>query len=1818
MARHPYQKRLTRRAMERNRKHSLQLDRLEDRTLLSGTWNTLAATNPSSGPTNTLALMPISDGTVMVQGGSGSPTNTWYDLTPSAQGSYLGGTWSALGSMNVTRRFFPTVMLNDGRVLAVGGEYSDPTNPGTQTDNKTAEIFNPTTNNGSGSWTSVDSFPKSIFGDDPMELLPDGRVLTGGGAFNGGLGAGFNGANQTYFFDPSQPAGNQWSFAANKVARSNSFGTSYYDSSDEESWVKLSDGSILTYDIWASTDLNTFYAERFIPAGTAAAQKLGVSNTWVDASNTSKTNPPSVLSTRSQGLELGPGFLLPDGRAFFFGANGNTAYYDPATDTWSAGPAEPQKNLTLTRNVDSKGNVYYTVSSGSPTDTPTFQVATDDPGAMLPNGKILIALSPLGPRIGGGYSFPQASYVYEFDPTTNTFTENTPAGLTNENAFELNMAALPTGDVLMGNEAGSMQIYSPDGSALSSQQPSISDITRFSNSFQLTGTRLTGMSEGAAYGDDNEMASNYPIVRYIDLNGNLTRGRTFNWSNTGVQTGSTPESTQFTLPSSIGPGVYLAQVAVNGLVDSVLNILTTAGADSYTLQVDPNDSTQYQVYRDSSLWAEWPIVFSRIIVSATNSGQTVNIHNTPSGVPVTVDSATTVNIGQNGTVGGIASDVNIENPPNFTTVNVDDSADGVAHTVTLGTFTPKGDTNWGYISGLATAHINYEYADTRSVNLTTGPVAGSVINVLATGVTTNLTGKARTTVNVGNNGLIQGILGSLNIENPPSFTTLTVDDSADSGNPTATLGTFTPAGDTAFGYISGLAPANINYEYDDTSSLTLKTGAGFNTINVLATGVATNLIGTAAADGSTSDMNTVVDVGNSGFGVQQILGQVNVSNPIGFTALSIDDTADAGGRTAKIDASHVTGLAPADITYAQSDLSSLTITGGSGSNQFTVNDTPSNDLPLATTLNVGAGTANVLGTTGPLSVNGGTSVNVGNNGSVQGILGTVNIENPPSFTAITVDDSADSGNLTTTLGTFTPAGDTPWGYISGLAPANINYEYDDTSSLTLKTGVGFNTVNVLATGVTTNLIGTAVTDGSASDENTVVDVGNPSAGVQQILGQLNVSNPLGFTALSIDDTADVGGRTATIDASHVTGLAPADITYAQSDLSSVTITGGSGGNHFTVNDTPSNPLPLSTTLNVDTGTADVLKTTGPLTVNGGSLVQLGTGSTQNLNGAVTIGVAPTTLRVDDSTDNTSQTVTFDKTALAYYSITGIAPTTILYSPQNLTALVVKGSQGSNTYQIQGTAAPTTIQGGGGGSQFIVGSAANQLDPVQGPVTLSSSGGTATLTVNDTGTTTPQQWQVSASFIDRFPVMGSPPPVPQITYSHLSTVTVNTGTGQCIIGVEGTAAGTTTIVNGNGKSADLFIVDNPSDSLGNDFNGPLQIHDVNPFNLEISDATNTVAHTYTLSTGEFQRDGMQPITFDTKVGLVAVSLSRGAGSKIGVPAFAGNSFAVIVANTGNTVTIGSSASGGLSGINGDVRVQGAAGQTPQVILDDSADTTPRTIDLGSDAAFGYQAGTFGYVVSGLADTSQGRGRIGLELDPAAPVSILGGPADDDFRVRDFVGAPTLSLTAEPAGSTRSNMHNKLDYSAYKGTVKVVLPLGMATGFAGISGIQDVAGGIGNSLLVGDAQANILTGGTGRNVLIGGAGGDTLDASLSTDDNILISGTTIYDGTPNYLADLNAIFAEWTRTDLPPQSSFKTRFSDLTNGGGGVTPLNTVNGALVLLNNQTVKADGVANTLKGSTQTNPQTGQRVHNWFFYQDVLDTLLNFDPSSDHKTKVK
>ena len=76
--------------------------------------------------------------------------------------------------------------------------------------------------------------------------------------------------------------------------------------------------------------------------------------------------------------------------------------------------------------------------------------------------------------------------------------------------------------------------------------------------------------------------------------------------------------------------------------------------------------------------------------------------------------------------------------------------------------------------------------------------AGDTVNVLDTSarVAISVNGFAGDTVNVGNAGSVQGILAPVTIQNPPSLSTINVNDSADAAARTATLSTFASGGTT--------------------------------------------------------------------------------------------------------------------------------------------------------------------------------------------------------------------------------------------------------------------------------------------------------------------------------------------------------------------------------------------------------------------------------------------------------------------------------------------------------------------------------------------------------------------------------------------------------------------------------------------------------------------------------------------------------------------------------------------------------------------------------------------------------------------------------------------------------------------------------------------------------------------------------------------------------------------------------------------------------------------------------------------------------------
>ena len=385
----------------------------------------------------------------------------------------------------------------------------------------TAEIYAPSNN----TWTVV-SPPTSLISpgqiaDAECKVLPNGQVLI--------VPPEAKNPNGTLLFDP---ATTNWSA-----------GPSSLNFLAEATLVKIPDGSMLT------VDANLTSSERYTPGA----------NSW----SSDAATPISLwLSLGPDYIgETGPAFLLPNGHVIFFGGNGHTALYTPsggtAAGTWVQGP-----------------------------DIPAGNVMADAPGAMLVNGKILIAVGP-PPTVQNltNIVYQSVTSFYEYDytvGTTGAFTQIT-SFLQAAPTYQSIFLDLPDGTVFYNlyNNFG-MYDYVPDGSPLAAGKPTISSIsTNSDGSLHFTGLLFNGISEGAAYGDDHQMDSNFPMIRFIDSAGHVRYGRTFNWSSTGVMTGSATTTTECWAPAGSSAQDTI-QVVANGIASAgvSLNSIVTTQSDS--------------------------------------------------------------------------------------------------------------------------------------------------------------------------------------------------------------------------------------------------------------------------------------------------------------------------------------------------------------------------------------------------------------------------------------------------------------------------------------------------------------------------------------------------------------------------------------------------------------------------------------------------------------------------------------------------------------------------------------------------------------------------------------------------------------------------------------------------------------------------------------------------------------------------------------------------------------------------------------------------------------------------------------------------------------------------------------------------------------------------------------------------------------------------------------------------------------------------------------------------------------------------------------
>jgi hypothetical protein len=466
------------------------------------------------------SMLLLSDGTVLVhrEPPSGG-TSDWYKLTPNSKGSYVDGTWSEIAPMpsGYDPLYFASAILPDDRMIVEGGEYLG----GTPTWSDKGAIYNPVTN----TWKSV-APPTgwTNMGDAASDVLANGTFI---------------------LQQPCQDCLSKNPIFASDQALFNATGLNWLvipgegknDPNDEEGWNLLPSGQLLTVDTWLTPT-----TEFFNP----------VSLSWSFAGNTveSPVNTPAV--------EIGPQVVMPGGNTYVVGAGTSTdigtkcttdrtaptALYNYTAGKWVNGPAIP----TI-------GGLQYD--------------SADGPGSILPDGNVLFDVSACV------YDTPLAFFLYHASTNTLSAVPDVP-NAANDSSYYTRLLALPNGQVLFDDGSRQMLVYTAGGTPNPAWAPSVSSISTTTltpgQTASLSGTQLAGLSQGAAYGDDVQDNTNFPIVQITNSKtGVVTYARTSNWTSVSIAPGAA-SSTEFTVSASTPAGPSSLVVIANGIASAPVGV----------------------------------------------------------------------------------------------------------------------------------------------------------------------------------------------------------------------------------------------------------------------------------------------------------------------------------------------------------------------------------------------------------------------------------------------------------------------------------------------------------------------------------------------------------------------------------------------------------------------------------------------------------------------------------------------------------------------------------------------------------------------------------------------------------------------------------------------------------------------------------------------------------------------------------------------------------------------------------------------------------------------------------------------------------------------------------------------------------------------------------------------------------------------------------------------------------------------------------------------------------------------------------------------
>jgi hypothetical protein len=386
----------------------------------------------------------LNDGTVLTFGGFNGYMQTPYYYRSAELYTRSSNTWAYTDSMKMPRTFFASAILNDGRVMAIGGSNAD------SAALAACEWYDPAT----GKWSTAPALnsPRS---SHKAVTLYNGNILVLGG---------FDYSCE--IFDVSL---NKWIMGPPSI----------YKHGAGSAVTLLSNGTVLI----CGGDLAPQYAEIYDPFrnvwnmisslnyartySTAVELKDGrilvYGSTKLNYQNTSEIYNPATNTFPTTGLlnanrASDPGILLDDGRVLTYGigdiTNANTKVieiFDPANNTWTTKTYNFLGSNAYTLTKLFSGELLITAgmtTTGNGANVSCLLInASSDANCVPPSTSLLVSASPLNACIGKDIivTIPSSEAGVSYRAMINSI----PVGTTVNGGGSINLT-LPSGILVPG------------------------------------------------------------------------------------------------------------------------------------------------------------------------------------------------------------------------------------------------------------------------------------------------------------------------------------------------------------------------------------------------------------------------------------------------------------------------------------------------------------------------------------------------------------------------------------------------------------------------------------------------------------------------------------------------------------------------------------------------------------------------------------------------------------------------------------------------------------------------------------------------------------------------------------------------------------------------------------------------------------------------------------------------------------------------------------------------------------------------------------------------------------------------------------------------------------------------------------------------------------------------------------------------------------------------------------------------------------------------------------------------------------------------